>query len=70
MKGFTRGHHLPVSQRHIQQVTVVEIALRLREQLERGGKGIAHEMHLMQVEMLHIGDQHGFHILLLQLAIQ
>ena len=24
----------------------------------------------MQVEMLHIGDQHGFHILLLQLAIQ
>ena len=70
MEFTSRADQFPVTESYIQQVILAHIRFRFGKKLEGGGKRIVHQVHAVQVEVLYIGDQHGFDLFLVKRGVQ
>ena len=65
-----RVYQFPVTEGYIHLVILPHVRFRLCEKLERGSQRVVHKVHAVQVQVLHVGDQHRIHFLLVEGCIQ
>ena len=63
-------YQFPVAEGYVHLVILPHICFRFCKKLEGSGQRIVHKVHTVQVQVLHVCDQHSIHFLLVEGCIQ